>query len=802
MYLGQPNDAKLIGTIIKKEDEYVMAEHNNNKNTGDGVAQNKNFWAINGFAMVDNGYDIVPILSRQKHPQILKWQDTHFEPEVDYLGHQSIGIKCAEMAVIDLDIRDRAITNHMLNYIRDEFNGKGEMLVRVGESPKAAVLTQCSGIKKFKSVAFECESGKCEIEVLGDGQQLVAFGIHPDTKEEYQWIGPKKKSPANTRSNELLDLTVSNIQSIITEFNRYCREIGLKVLVGNNLKPISTNCSSKIEVKQDDSVKNEEVVEEFDNYKRKVDISDDELLRILSDTCDGSDYHQWVRVGIALHHQFSGGNAGLDIFDEWSEQYDNYDGYDRCKKLWKSFKRDLSRSQLTMRTYIKMDRDRKRKEKSGKIVPIGGDEESGGDTKRDYISQYAFISAGNKVADMYRTPHSSVFNLDEFKNTMKWDYEEIVGKQGGVKRIYKTESWLCDSERKTCRDVGYLPGGSQIYADAGEQYYNKFCFPIWNILDGSCLDGRVLDDEVWQFIEHIHYLVNDKVDAEKLIDWIAHLVQKPHERPKIVPMLISKEHGTGRGWLVELIDKLIGCWNSSTCKMTELAEGVYHDYLYESLFCAIHETRAVDKKFSVDDKIRDVLVEGRLNLNLKYGTKGVKRVFTRFLLMSNHLDALNVGIEDRRLWVMINHLSVKTEDYYNNLYDWIDCIENIELLFNWLKQRDISGFNAVGRAVDSKDKRLLQNMIVDDDEDDLNELGLEDDIELMTFAMIKAKLDFTRDDNSSDKRLSYMLRNKYVKYPKKISINKIRHSIWILDNKNFWLSADSDKVKAYLANHS
>jgi hypothetical protein len=94
----------------------------------------------------------------------------------------------------------------------------------------------------------------------------------------------------------------------------------------------------------------------------------------------------------------------------------------------------------------------------------------------------------------------------------------------------------------------------------------------------------------------------------------------------------------------------------------------------------------------------------------------------------------------------------------------------------------------------NQDRKIINN---DNDDDEI--MGLEDGRELMTFAMIKAKLDFTRDDNSSNKKLSYMLRNKYVKYPKRIYIKRVKHSVWILDNKNFWLSADVEKVKAYLS---
>ena len=52
-----------------------------------------------------------------------------------------------------------------------------------------------------------------KIEVLGDGQQFVAFGIHPDTKAPYIWHDDM--TPLNTPRAELAEVTEADMQAYL-----------------------------------------------------------------------------------------------------------------------------------------------------------------------------------------------------------------------------------------------------------------------------------------------------------------------------------------------------------------------------------------------------------------------------------------------------------------------------------------------------------------------------------------------------------------------------------------------------------
>jgi hypothetical protein len=101
------------------------------------------------------------------------------------------GIATRNTPAIDIDIIDVAIATVIDNLVFDHFGRRnGVILRRVGRAPKRAILFQAPEPFTKRLAVFDTAGadGKLpRIEILASGQQLIAYGIHPDTKRPYLW---------------------------------------------------------------------------------------------------------------------------------------------------------------------------------------------------------------------------------------------------------------------------------------------------------------------------------------------------------------------------------------------------------------------------------------------------------------------------------------------------------------------------------------------------------------------------------------------------------------------------------------
>ena len=141
------------------------------------------------------GYAPIPVAG--KNPGFRNWQTLHDSNPDEialwsavYPYNTNTGILCRTTPAIDIDILNLDAARAVEDLAREHFEDGGYFLVRTGKAPKRAILLRTD--EPFSKIACSLISngGTDEkIELLGDGQQLVAFGIHPDTRQPYRWHG-------------------------------------------------------------------------------------------------------------------------------------------------------------------------------------------------------------------------------------------------------------------------------------------------------------------------------------------------------------------------------------------------------------------------------------------------------------------------------------------------------------------------------------------------------------------------------------------------------------------------------------
>jgi hypothetical protein len=100
------------------------------------------------------------------------------------------GILTKFCPAIDIDILEQDAAEAVEELARDRFGEAGHFLVRIGLPPKRAIVLRTDEPFEKITTTFIAPGGSEQrIEIMADGQQLAAFGIHPDTRRPYAWHG-------------------------------------------------------------------------------------------------------------------------------------------------------------------------------------------------------------------------------------------------------------------------------------------------------------------------------------------------------------------------------------------------------------------------------------------------------------------------------------------------------------------------------------------------------------------------------------------------------------------------------------
>jgi hypothetical protein len=116
---------------------------------------------------------------------------------------------------LDLDICNTDAARACEDLVRARFEQRGTVLVRIGKSPKRAVLFRTDAPFAKTVATITAANGSAEkLEFLGDGQQVVVDGIHPETKQPYHWPDGE---PGRIRREELPPITADEAQTLIDD---------------------------------------------------------------------------------------------------------------------------------------------------------------------------------------------------------------------------------------------------------------------------------------------------------------------------------------------------------------------------------------------------------------------------------------------------------------------------------------------------------------------------------------------------------------------------------------------------------
>lgn len=170
-----------------------------------------------------NGFLPIPIKTGDKMPLQKQWQIKAAGGQFvnSFVSEDSLntGILCDGLRAIDIDIDDPALANEVAGFAAKFLRAKAPKRSR-NNSGRVLLLYRAAEGEPKKRKLFDKLFGKdkplINIEVLGKGNQFVAFGTHP-SGAAYQW----DYAPTDFASKQLLTITEDQIQNFFDKIRPF-----------------------------------------------------------------------------------------------------------------------------------------------------------------------------------------------------------------------------------------------------------------------------------------------------------------------------------------------------------------------------------------------------------------------------------------------------------------------------------------------------------------------------------------------------------------------------------------------------
>ena len=218
-----------------------------------------------------------------------------------------VGVKTKFTPAVDADTPSRWLIEKVYGWCVDNI---GPTIARIGQPPRELFVYRTeTPFKKVKSDTFISPDGnEHKVELLADGQQFVAYAIHPGTGKPYYW---PDQELVDTPKQALSSINEKHAFALVDYVNRTCCAVGWG-------RKVARQQSAERRPAADP------------HAPLPLLTAAMSVMSIYPET-----YDRWIAIGAALYHATDGSPEGFSLWDTWSRQSDTYDGATHSK--WETF---------------------------------------------------------------------------------------------------------------------------------------------------------------------------------------------------------------------------------------------------------------------------------------------------------------------------------------------------------------------------------------------------------------------------------------------------------------------------------
>ena len=728
------------------------------------LEDDKNYGESNGYLakhgekLIDNGYQIVPIIPGEKQPIEKGWQKFKADKKMlkswlsnGYRRAGGVGIITRNTPAIDIDVRDQEVADQVEAFVR-EMIGDGPL--RVGRAPKRLMVFRTdTPFSKMTSKKYrDFEGDLHQIEILCDGQQFVAYHIHPDTKAPYYW--PDNPGPVGTEYDDLPTLSKHEAEKVIEFF-----ELTASQQPGWQVASRGRRRASDFG-EEDDGL--------FGNLKTTITL--EEIRDDLREIYDYDNRDTWVAIGMALHFEYDASEEAYDAWVEWSENGAKFDERDQ-RKRWEGFAKEVEKPGKVMlgAAFIKDLRNKEVASRAAEEVPRLKNGIFNATTEAEWENAIAEIAkselgpiqrenlvalAKKKIdrlveggipiavvrkAAAFQTQRDDslpkwlqgwVYDTenDEFFNT---DSKMVLSRSGfGAMYDHKAFTKKDKIDGKTTPSATaeelalnihvidkvhgrrYGPGEPPIFEEDGIRRGNTYSENMIPVAPDIITSRDKAN--IRRVRDHITHLLPDEAEQHMLLDWISWVVQHPGQKVRYA-VLLQGTQGDGKSFFAFMIRQVMGHQNVRFLSASQL-ETNFNGWGVGQCVTCIEEVRLLNEnRFTVINKMKDLVTNPIVDITFKGKETKPMANTTNYMLFTNYQDAAPIEDNDRRYLILFSQwqsrdalaeFMQKHPRYYDRLYAAIE--ESPGAIREWLLEYEQSeNFNHVGQAPETNAREMM-----------------------------------------------------------------------------------------------
>ena len=211
--------------------------------------------------------------------------------------------------------------------------------------------------------------------------------------------------------------------------------------------------------------------------------------------------------------------------------------------------------------------------------------------------------------------------------------------------------------------------------------------------------------ELRDFLRDIICAGSEK-NYDYLIRFLAHMIQKPHEKPGVIITLLGGQ-GTGKGFFFSLLRAI---WTRTTLQVSDIEQvtGRFNACLERNFVICMDEALFSGDRKAMD-RLKSMITEYVIQIEQKFQPARSIQAVHRLFASSNHSHFGNIEMDDRRfVFLSVSNSKQQDTSYFGQIAAFIEDEKTVGALIYYLQRKDLTTFNV--RAKPNTNEHLEQKL--------------------------------------------------------------------------------------------